>query len=682
MTTFISTSGNDIFPGTNGVEDLVSYAASAAGVDVSLLITDPQNTRHGIDTLTSIEGLIGSSADDRLSGNNDNNTIDGGAGLGTDTLNGGLGIDTVSYGSSNAGVTVSLSIQGLQNTGGAGFDQLSGFENLKGSAFNDTLSGNSGDNVLDGQAGVDTASYANAGSGVRVSLGSATAQNTFGAGIDTLRNFENLRGSSFGDTLSGDAGNNVLDGSDGIDTVSYTNASAGVQVSLGLSTQNTGGAGMDTLQNFENLTGSLFADTLRGNFANNLINGNGGIDTVSYDNAVAAVQVSLSSTTAQNTGGAGTDTLVNVENLTGSSHNDTLQGNVGNNVLDGGSGIDTVSYSSAGAGVRVSLDTATPQVTQGAGVDTLRNFENLTGSSFGDYLRGNSGDNVLNGNGGSDWVSYDNASAGVRVSLGTTIAQNTLGAGNDTLLNMENIQGSLFNDNLQGSAGSNILSGNSGIDTLSYLNATGGVTVSLAITTAQDTGGAGLDTLSGFEILVGSNGADRLSGDGGNNTLSGGLGSDTLVAGGGIDILTGGDILRTVSTLIDGPSFLPFNPPSGSIGLFPGSNIDRFVFNSVSDSPNAAPDRITDFAPSIGEKIDVSAIDANTLLSGNQAFNWIGAIVPNQPRLNQGELGYQVSGADILLIGNTSSSNGNPDFRVQLSALGASGGLISSDFIL
>jgi len=682
MAIFNSTNGNDVFSGTNGIEDLVSYAASAAGVDVSLLITGPQNTRHGVDTLTSIEGLIGSSGDDKLTGNNDNNTIDGGAGLGTDTLNGGLGIDTVSYGSSNAGVTVSLSIQGLQNTGGAGFDQLSGFENLKGSAFNDTLSGNSGDNVLDGQAGVDTVSYANAGSGVRVSLGNLSAQNTLGAGIDTLRNFENLRGSLHGDILSGDAGNNLLDGSDGIDTVSYHNANAGVQVSLGLSSQNTGGAGIDVLQNFENLTGSLFADTLRGNFATNVIDGNGGVDTVSYDNAVAAVQVSLSSTTAQNTGAAGMDTLLNVENLTGSSHNDTLQGNGGNNVLDGGSGIDTVSYSSAGAGVSVSLDIASPQLTQGAGVDTLRNFENLTGSIFSDYLRGNSGDNVLNGSIGSDWVSYNNASAAVRVSLGTTAIQNTLGAGNDTLLNMENLQGSVFNDNLQGSNGDNILSGNDGIDTLSYLNASGGVTVSLGTTTAQNTGGAGIDTLSGFEILVGSNGADRLSGDGGNNTLSGGLGSDTLVAGGGIDILTGGDNLRAAPAVTAGTSLLPFNPPSTSISFFPGSNIDRFVFNSVSDSPNDSPDRITDFAPSIGEKIDVSAIDANTLLAGNQAFNWIGAIVPNQPRLNQGELGYQVSGADILLIGNSSSSNGNPDFRVQLSALGASGGLISSDFIL
>ncbi|HRI37730.1 MAG TPA: hypothetical protein PLO50_04170, partial [Nitrospira sp.] len=81
-------------------------------------------------------------------------------------------------------------------------------ENLAGSNFNDTLLGNSGNNVLTGGVGIDTVSYANATAAVTVNLSLTTAQNTVGAGTDTLSNFENLRGSNFNDKLTGNTGNN------------------------------------------------------------------------------------------------------------------------------------------------------------------------------------------------------------------------------------------------------------------------------------------------------------------------------------------------------------------------------------------------------------------------------------------------------------------------------------------
>jgi Ca2+-binding RTX toxin-like protein len=210
MTFFTATAGNDTFTGGIGI-DTVSYASASStsassGVTVSLANSGPQNTSaSGIDTLINIESLIGSSYDDNLTGSIGNDTLDGGAstglGLGNDTLNGGAGSDTVSYASATSGVNVSLSIVGaLQDTGGAGFDQLSGFENLTGSAFNDTLSGNGSNNVLSGGAGSDTVSYANAAAGVSVALSTSAAQNTLGAGIDTLTGFENLTGSNFNDT--------------------------------------------------------------------------------------------------------------------------------------------------------------------------------------------------------------------------------------------------------------------------------------------------------------------------------------------------------------------------------------------------------------------------------------------------------------------------------------------------
>ncbi len=88
--------------------------------------------------------------------------------------------------------------------GGAGNDLLSGGlgdDVLTAGVGNDTLNGGAGNDFMDGgAAGSDTASYADATAGVIVNLAIAAAQNTIGAGVDTLINIENLTGSSFNDT--------------------------------------------------------------------------------------------------------------------------------------------------------------------------------------------------------------------------------------------------------------------------------------------------------------------------------------------------------------------------------------------------------------------------------------------------------------------------------------------------
>ncbi len=137
---------------------------------------------------------------------------------GADTLNGGTGTDTASYAASASGVNVSL-MTGSGSGGDAAGDTLSAIENLTGSNFDDTLEGNAGTNVLSGGAGIDTASYANATAGVTVNLATTTAQTTVGAGSDTLTGFENLTGSQFNDTLTGTAGVNILSGLGGNDTL-------------------------------------------------------------------------------------------------------------------------------------------------------------------------------------------------------------------------------------------------------------------------------------------------------------------------------------------------------------------------------------------------------------------------------------------------------------------------------
>ena len=96
------------------------------------------------------------------------------------------------------------------------------------------------------------------------------------------------------------------------------------------------------------------------------------------------------------------------------------------------------------------------------------------------------------------------------------------------------------NDTLAGGAGDDLLTGGTGTDTASYASAPAAVTVSLAVTGYQATGGAGSDRLIGFEHLIGSAYADQLAGNAGNNSIDGAEGNDTLVGSIGSDTLTGG----------------------------------------------------------------------------------------------------------------------------------------------
>ena len=553
--------------------------------------------------------------------------------------------------------------------GGDGADVLiaavNGAASLFGDAGDDLLIGSSKNDTFDGGTGINTASYVNATAGVKVNLSLSGPQNTVGAGTDTLANIQNLTGSNFADTLQGTTGDNVLDGGAGIDTVSYSSAPASVSVDLSIAgPQNTGSAGTDTLVNFESLTGSAFNDTLAGTSGDNVIDGGAGVDTLTYAAAGAGVTVDLSLTTPQNTGAAGTDTIKNIENLVGTPFNDALSGSsaanvlsggggddilsggAGNDTLDGGSGINTASYATAGAGVKVDLSIAGPQNTGGPGIDTLISIQNLTGSHFNDTLLGNSGDNVLDGGAGVDTVSYANATAGVTVDLSATGPQDTIGAGHDTLLNFENLTGSSFADTLAGNSGDNVIDGGAGIDTLSYATATAGVTVSLALTTAQATGGAGTDTIKNFENLTGSGFNDTLTGSSAANLIMGGSGDDHITGVGKADVLWGG----------------------------PGA--DTFIYLTTSDSTVAVggQDQIMDFSHAEGDRVDLSAIDANTTTVGvDDAFTLVSSFSKHP-----GEL-IQIAQSGAFLVEGDVNGDGKADFGILVHTAFALG---AGDFVL
>ncbi|MBK8814010.1 MAG: calcium-binding protein [Methylococcaceae bacterium] len=99
---------------------------------------------------------------------------------------------------------------------------ISGFggnDSIAGGLGNDVLVGGVGDDNLDGGFGIDRAEYNTATSGVTVNLTITTPQNTIGAGIDSIINIENVSGSRFDDTLTGNATANVISGHEGNDTL-------------------------------------------------------------------------------------------------------------------------------------------------------------------------------------------------------------------------------------------------------------------------------------------------------------------------------------------------------------------------------------------------------------------------------------------------------------------------------
>ncbi len=271
----------------------------------------------------------------------------------------------------------------------------------------------------------------------------------------------------------------------------------------------------------------------------------------------------------------------------------------------------------------------------GAGGDTLIGSETantLDGGAGADVLRGNGGDDHLTGGAGNDTLDG--------------------GSGNDTLAGGED------NDTLIGGAGNDTLDGGDGSDTASYATSTATVKVSLAITTAQATGGGGNDTLISIENLTGGSGADLLVGNGDANTLDGGSGADQIVGGDGADILVGG---------------------AGRDVLAGGGGGDTFMFAALKEFSGitaSAADEIYDFSSAQGDYIDLSGIDAVKATSAiNDAFTWIGSAAFSK---HAGELHYVVSGGVGLVSGDI-DGNGVADFAIRIDGAPA---LSAADFVL
>lgn len=380
----------------------------------------------------------------------------------------------------------------------------------------------------------------------------ATAATLSGlAGDDLLlgsAHADQLLGGTGNDTLQGGGGDDSLDGGADADTASYAHAEAGVLVDLQAQGQgqNTQGAGTDTLLNIEHLQGSGFNDTLGGDTGRNMLQGGAGHDALF--------------------GGTGNDTLL------GEAGDDSLYGGEGADVMQGGTGHDAYVIDDAGDVVietanqgidtaYIGLDAQTLPDHVEHGILTVQGFSRgLTGNGLGNILVASFGfGNRLDGGAGDDWL------------IGQGFSQDTLlgGEGNDTL---DGRAGT--GDALQGGAGNDTYlvrvdgdtvteAANGGFDIVfAFANAWEApehVEVVYAVTTGL-LGGSGMADIlvarpgggilrgnGGDDALWGREGDDSLDGGGGHDTLRGGAGNDTLVGGDGDDVVLiedAGDVFR------------------------------------------------------------------------------------------------------------------------------------------
>ena len=553
---FVGGAGNDFLNGLGGF-DFASYSfgvndTTTGGVTISMAVgTVTGDASTGTDTLRSIESVRGSAFID-------------------------------SYNATGFGGGGALNIGNNGN-----------FNEFEGMAGNDSVVGNGNTRII----------FTNASGGVTVDLVAGTATGNLSVGTDTVSGISQVRGSNFDDSISGGAGNetldgrfgnDLLDGRGGFDTAVYngdTLISAGIVVNMAAGTV-TGNAtvGTDTLRSIEQVFGTGFADTYDATgFSNtstnagsngtfNSFQGFGGNDTITgngntqilYSNATAGVTVNLASGTATGDSSVGSDTITGgVNNVFGSNFSDTLIGGAANETftgggggandnINGGAGGDLAVFSGSFGQYTINLGAGTVLDTVGGrdGTDTLSNVELLQFNNGGSATYhliasgtsvspinivgiGMSGTNALSSmTNADDYLTIGTNFFGRPIDLGAeandTINLGVTGGGTLfytlTLSGVENLNGGSSGENV---TLTNAVSGMSidlggGIDQLTLANGTNSVIANnVELINAADFGGSSNDTLTLLNNVSGLG----VNLQGGNNTLNlaGGANSLTTV---------------------------------------------------------------------------------------------------------------------------------------------------------
>lgn len=489
--------------------------------------------------------------------------------------------------------------------------------------------------------GTDTFDFSGYASNQKIDLGQGDFSNVGGliGNVAVAKGvvIENAIGGSGADSFFGNSAANRLQGNAGADT--YTGG-AGADVFVV-----TTGGGADVITDF--VVGADKIDaTAYGAYQSIVQSGSNTVITfatgvtetlkgVSASTVTASSFIGLSGSTPPPSGMTVNGTSAS-ETLYGGSGDDTLNGYAGNDTLNGKAGADAM-YGGTGSDIYI-VDNVGDHANEnvGEGTDLVRSsvsftlgadVENLTltgsgaingtGNALGNQLTGNDAANVLTGGGGNDRLSG--------------------GAGADTM---------------RGGAGADIYFVDNAGDVVSENAGEGTDTVYSSVAFTLSANAENL-TLNGAATVDGTGNAlnNLINGNGAANSLSGAGGVDKLYGLGGNDVLNGG---------------------AAGDQLYGGAGADTFVYQAVSDSAVATYDHIYDFDAAT-DHIDLSAIDANTGVSGDQAFMLVGAF---SHHAGEAVLGYNAS-ADLAVLLLDVNGDGTSDFKLLINGhLTDAGGFI------
>ncbi len=605
---------------------------------------------------TGNDVLTGGNGNDSLSGNAGNDTLTGGygadmlnggdgidilkGGLGNDNLSGGLGNDTFTYnalaeiggGSYTSGDLITdlaagdkinltaitgLTFVGVGNTFSGIANQVSIYD-----YYNVTLLqiDTNGDKAADYSLGLpDSLVIEETAAGSKIFQIAENKTFTGTTGNDTLtggNGNDNLTGNAGNDALAGGYGADTLNGGDGIDTLKGGLGNDNLSGGLGNDTfifNSLAEIGSDSYSNRDTITDFAAGDKINLSAIAGLSFVGVGSDFSGVANQVRVYDVYNATELQIDTNGdkyadlslALPDNLVFEETATGSKifqvvENKTFNGTAGNDALTGGNGNDNL-IGNAGN------DT----LTGGYGADTLSGGDGL------DTLKGGLGTDNLSGGLGNDAFifnslaeigsdSYSNRdtitdfAAGDKINFSAIAGLSFVGVGSDFsgVANQVRVYDDYNATALQ-------------IDTNGDKYADLSLALPDNLVIEETTAGSNVFQVATDKTLNGGSKNDSLSGGNANDTLNGNAGFDSLTGGFGADTLNGGD---GGDTLVGG---------AGTDSLTGGAGNDVFKYVSLSDVNNAYPyETITDFAA--GDKIDLSAIDANPTQTGDQAFSFLG----------------------------------------------------------
>lgn len=559
-----ATRTGDTVYGFNSTADRVWFSATSASTDVIFAVWDA----GGTDTLD-------------FSGYSDVQLIDLRQGAFSNV--GGL--------TGNVAIAIGAVIENA--IGGSGADVLIG------NGSDNRLTGGAGADTLDGGVGADVAVYSGARASYVISYSGQTVTVSGPDGTDVLTNIEVLQFAdgaiattpTGGVTLSGDIGANLLNGTAFGDTLSGLGG-ADTLNGLGGDDVLDGGTGSDTL------SGGEGADTLVGGAGDDRLDGGAGYDVAEYAGASGPVTVDLS--LARVTGSAGTDTLVGIEEVRGSTFDDRMIGSAGADVLRGGGGIDTLDggagddrlYAGAagqtGGAADIVKGAATANAAIGTAVSLDAAFDVLARDGVANATTIPHATVIATTHGGVEYYAFTVA-AGARATFDID------NASFDSTLRLYNAQGTELasNDDSASDGGPSTDSG------LSYTFTTAGtyyIQVGLWLTNTGNTFTSGppaangtytLHTsISGHAVVAatllgstlnGEAGADSLYGGAGGDTLSGGAGNDVIDGGGGDDVAVyTGSASDYVLTRVGANWQI-----NGSQGLDTLTNVERIQFGSA-----------------------------------------------------------------------------------------------------